>query len=198
MKPLIGIILRPDKNITNKNVQIIYNDIFNIVIQNNGIPLGVVNSFNSLDILKRCDGIIMQGGSNETCFDYKVVKYCYKKNIPLLGICLGMQIIGEVFGGTLKKTNKYIHHYNDKDSFHDIQIKNNTLMYQIYGKNVINVNSRHSFELIRPLKISVSAYCNNTIEAIENKDKTFLLGVQYHPESINDNTLFKYFINKCQ
>lgn len=53
-------------------------------------------------VLTLCDGFLMPGGSRWYQYDEVICKYALEKNIPILGICLGMQILGNVdnFCGT--------------------------------------------------------------------------------------------------
>ena len=85
-----------------------------------------------------CDGIILSRGSLFHHNDFKVIRYLYKKNIPTLGICLGMQGISECFGKRLEKDIE--NHYLTN---HQIKIKKDSLLYKILKKDKITVNSRH-------------------------------------------------------
>ena len=113
MKPKIGVILRSDENSTGKNVQIIYQNIYKTIIEYGANPVGIINDNSSLDLINYCDGFILQGGDNVTEFDYNIVRKCYELDIPLFGICLGMQTMGEVFGGILHQTTINDHYSNN-------------------------------------------------------------------------------------
>ena len=79
------------------------------------------------------------------------------------------------------------------------KLQSNFFNVIIIGKENIEINSLHSF-CIPNTKLCISARSDDkVIEAVEDKRKTFFLGVQWHPELLNDeNTdkLFTYFINK--
>ena len=202
MKPIIGVILRPDKNITEKNVQIVYNNIYKALNDYGANTIGIINDLSSLDLLRLCDGFVLQGGNEATEFDYELVKKCHELNIPLLGICLGMQTIGEVFGGNLKETTINIHNLLDKLKLHNITIYKNTKLFDIIGEYNISVNSRHNYEIKGPNLIVSARSDDGVIEAIEDSNKKFFIGLEWHPEDMVNfddysKKIFKSFINAC-
>ena len=148
-------------------------------------------------LIDKCDGIILPGGKVSHELDDEIVKYLYDIDKPTLGICLGMQLIGRNFNN--HDIIPVCNHRKESDYSHYISIDKNSLLYEIIGEENIKVNSLHSF-CIPNTKLYVSARSDDEIiEAIEDKRKTFFLGVQWHPELLNDkNTdkLFTYFINK--
>ncbi|MGL5753226.1 MAG: gamma-glutamyl-gamma-aminobutyrate hydrolase family protein, partial [Paraclostridium sp.] len=100
----------------------------------------------------------------------------------------------------------YIKHNQNAKSYlgtHYINIKKNTIISNILGEKAL-VNTYHH-QSVKDLGqgLEVSAYSNDgIIEAIEKKDASFVVGVQWHPEMMaeyNGNMLniFKYFIKKC-
>ena len=70
------------------------------------IPIGIVLNENYKEIIDVCDGIIFEGGDNFEEYDFKALKYLYDKDIPVLGICLGMQAMGVLFDGKLVDIKK--------------------------------------------------------------------------------------------
>ena len=109
----------------------------------------------------------------------KIVKYFYKI-IPILGVCLGHQIIGQAFKSRIVVANKLMHgktsliKHNGKGIFKGI-------------KKVISATRYHS------LIIDRKTLGNDLIITAETKDKTIMAimhkkynvhGVQFHPESI--------------
>ena len=121
MKPIIGIISREYYSATNKKINIIYNDIISSVIKSKGIPIGIPYDEDITKYLELCDGIILQGGDDIDKYNLKTIKILKEKNIPTLGICLGMQ---EMFyqNNLVDIPN---HHIN---SLHEIKLKKDTLL----------------------------------------------------------------------
>ena len=191
----IGIIGRKNDNKITFNQEII-----NVIHKYNCIPIGIIVDFDNnpnvefnkiKNIIDLCDGLILQGGSDYYDIDILITKYLYKNNIPTLGICLGMQTMAMTFNGTMSE----IANHNSKSKYvHSINIDKNSKLYNIIKKDKIFVNSRHNSYIINT-DLDVSA-TNNVIEAIEDKNKKFFIGVQWHPESIMDENsilLFNYF-----
>lgn len=209
MKPIIGIIMRPDKLSSGNEVMCIYENIRTSIINSGGIPLGIMPTTENIDnfddnvykVIDICDGIVLQGGDEFYKYDEECLKYIYEKNIPTLGICLGMQLMGSIFGGNLENVTK--HKYKDKKYVHKVYIDKNSKLYDIFKSEIINVNSRHVSALTNTNLDIVGLTDDNVIEAIEDKNKKFFIGVQWHPESmysydILECNLFDYFIDVCR
>lgn len=192
MKPIIGIIQRKETLPSKNEIIYINNEINEIIQKNDAISIGI-NIKNIKEIINNIDGFILQGGNEYQEEEKQLIKYLYNNNIPTLGICLGMQEIAETFNGKLYQVK------NHKNTYHEINIRQNTKLYDIIKKDKIIVNSRHNFA-VKNTNLDISAQANETIEAIEDKKKEFFIGVEWHPESLNNeetNKLFKYFIKKA-
>ncbi len=197
--PVIGIVTRKYVSEEKHIIDIIYSDMQNAVIKNGGIPIGITLNSNYKKIIELCDGIIFQGGDDFEEFDFEVIKYLYEIDKPVLGICLGMQLIALSFGGTMIDIKN---HKTKLKYSHKIKIKKESTLYNIFKNEVINVNSRHK-STVKGTSINISAISEDgVIEAIEAKDKKFFIGMQWHPESMIDyddkqNKVFEYFIQIC-
>ena len=149
---------------------------------------------NIFTVINSCDGVILPGGDDINDIDIKIIEFCYKKDIPTLGICLGMQEMSFYNKGLINDLNDDSH-YN---TYHDIKINKNSLLYKILKTDRILVNSIHK-SYVSKTKFDVSAISeDNIIEAIEDKSKRFFLGVQWHPERMEEGEstlLFDYFIS---
>ena len=179
--------------------------------------------------IKNVDGIILSGGYdvNPQCYGeepleqlgfilpevdkchIKVIEYCTKYKKPLLGICRGMQLINVAFGGTLYQDLSYIegcsikHMQNSKrnSATHTVETVEGSHLYDILGsKGMTNSFHHQSVKNIAPgFKITAVAK-DGIIEAIESEEDVFILGIQWHPEDMVDDSvsmlnIFKKLIN---
>lgn len=192
----IGIVNRIDKTLNN-NVYVFNKEIIDYLLNNNVRIIPLISY--DIDLIKQCNGFILPGGDDKT-IDFKIIKYAYELDIPLLGICLGMQSIGEYFNGTLINVDN---HYSKDNYVHEINILKSSKIYNILKQEKIKVNSRHKMKLINT-DIFISAKATDgTIEVIEDKYKRFFVGVEWHPESmitydLNSKKLLDSFIKSCK
>ena len=120
------------------------------------------------------------GGPNESgkCID--IVKHFYKET-PILGVCLGHQVIGKAFGASVIKNHDIVH---GKTS--EIYNDNSSVLYN--GIPSVFTATRYHSLIIEKSSISNDFRINSwlsdkTVMGLEHK-KYPLYGVQYHPESI--------------
>ena len=134
--------------------------------------------------------------------DYILISYCLDNDIPLLCICRGMQMLSVVSGGEMvQDIPKYFtqigveYHYEHRDperkSFtaHSVTVSEDSLFYKVVEKTRIeNVPSWHHQAVLSvkgtPLSV-VGTYDTDgveMIEAVENQNLSFCLGLQFHPE----------------
>ncbi len=159
-------------------------------------------------VLNLCDGFILPGGDTWYRLDEVVIDYAIRRDKPLLAICLGMQALSKVLSGEKKvgydntiKNDTLINHLEpNKNYVHSVIIDRNSKLYSIIGEEKIWVNSRHSYhvpELDNTLICARSS--DGLIEGVELKDKKFIIGVQWHPESNledkHSKKLFKSFFD---
>ena len=143
-------------------------------------------------ILSFCDGFILPGGDTWYRLDEVVIDYAIRRNKPLLAICLGMQALSKMLSGEKRigydntiKNNTLINHLEPNNNYvHSVIIDKNSKLYSIIGDVEITVNSRHSYHVPELDNTLVSARSSDgLIEGVELKDKKFIIGVQWHPES---------------
>lgn len=209
MKPIIGVVYRLNEDENNLYVN---NTLINCIIAHQAIPFLILptSNFNDLDeILKKCDGIILPGGTKWDKDDEYICKYAIENDVPLLGICAGMQVLAKILNNgkidgvdNTILNNTFINHKSKDNYAHDVRILKNTKLYEIIKKDKIKVNSRHSYHV--PDSYIKSAIADdNIIEAVEYSENKFTLGIQWHPESMisydeDARKIFDEFIKNCK
>ena len=107
-----------------------------------------------------------------------------------------------IFWRKLIKLQNNNHNIIDNSIFHSITIYKNTRLFEILNEYNINVNNRHIYEL-KGTNLTISARSDDgVIEAIEDSNKSFFIGVEWHPEDIieldkNNLKIFKEFVQIC-
>jgi putative glutamine amidotransferase len=124
--------------------------------------------------------------------EYALVIQARKRDLPVLGICGGMQLMTVALGGTLiqdidKQVEDPLQHRMTGPATglcHGVRIARGSRLSEILGRDVFQVNSSHHQAVRtvpRTLKVSASA-SDGVIEAVEDPSRRFFLGVQWHPE----------------
>lgn len=160
-------------------------------------------------ILDKCDGFIVPGGTYFYKFDEYVINYAIRNKKPLLGICAGFQAVCSMYSTNrdrfdmTKKLNNDNHYGMENSYVHNNIIINNTLLFDIIGRNKIKVNSLHHDYIDFDMKeLIVSSYSEDgIIEAVELDNHPFFLGIQWHPEYLDDDVsrrIFDKFIDSIK
>ena len=144
-------------------------------------------------IKKRYDKIVISpgpGNPNQSGNCLKIVKSLYK-NIPILGVCLGHQIIGQVFGSKIIQAKKLMHGKTSK-----IISKKNGILRNL--PKYFEATRYHSLiidkkTLSKELEITAETK-NGIIMGVKHK-KYNVHGVQFHPESIKTKLGLKILNN---
>ncbi|NDF12240.1 MAG: gamma-glutamyl-gamma-aminobutyrate hydrolase family protein [Proteobacteria bacterium] len=235
-RPLIGITMdwQKEGSFSVKPHYALRDNYFAAVHAAGGLPVAIPNIPDALpEYLSHLNGVVVPGGdfafdpawyvaSDEPFpyppnprfkFDVAVIESALKRDMPLLGICAGMQMMGSILGG---KMTRNIHTYlktdidhlrgAPRDDYaHDVIVTEGTALSQITGKKQMPVNSAHTEALVElPKNVVLSAEATDgAIEAIEIPGKRFAIGVQWHPEffakeGTPDFALFKAFITACK
>ncbi len=184
------------------------------------------------DILQIIDGLVITGGyfdispelftnkkierhpatkpnTTRTNYEITLLKKVLTLDMPVLGICGGMQLINVVFGGSLIQdidayTKTKIQHLQSNprnEAGHNILITTNTYLHKIAQTTTAAVNTAHHQaidEVGKNLIINAKAD-DGIIEGIESTKHNFVLGTQWHPEflvSPIDTCIYEEFIKK--
>jgi putative glutamine amidotransferase len=119
--------------------------------------------------------------------EVRVLREALDRDIPILAICRGHQLLNVALGGTLAQhIEGHAHRPTDRSlSLHDIDIDPGNPLREISGSATWPVNSRHHqaiSQLAPELRVAARDPRDQTIEAVYHPKKRFVLGVQWHPE----------------
>ena len=193
------------------------------------LPPDVERAENYLALI---DGLIVSGGNfdvdpalfgaaerhptvtlkeQRTAFEWAITRQALDKNLPVLGICGGQQLLHVILGGTL------IQHLPDEvpgalaheqpnprdEPGHSVRILRGTVLHRIVCSDVMHVNSAHH-QAVKdvPHGVAIGAVAEDgVIEAIETADRRFCIGIQWHPEfglDQGDRRLFSAFVDAAR
>ena len=171
-------------------------------IRDLGVYSEIISStkINALKEYKNIKGIIFSGGpSTVTKNKFQTVpKEILKKNIPILGICYGLQLISKLFGGKIKPSNK-------KREFGRAILykKKKSLLTKNFFTSSTDVWMSHEDAVIKmPKNFNVVASTKESKFTVIENEKNKIYGVQFHPEithTKNGIQIFKNFLfNICK
>ena len=203
------------------------------VAQAGGLPVGLPHEIERTPgYLDEIDGLIVTGGGfdvdpalfgargrhatvstkdRRTRFEWRLTRGALERDLPVLGICGGQQLLNVVLGGTL------IQHIPDAvagclaheqpnprdEPGHRVNVARDTLLHRIVGVDALDVNSAHhqAVDVVGP-GVAVDAVApDGVVEGIEHAGYRFCLGVQWHPEfhvNDGDRRLFDAFLDACR
>lgn len=178
--------------------------------------------------LDQLDGLVVTGGAfdvdpalygaserhptvdlktERTAFEWAITKEALARDLPVLGICGGQQLLNVVLGGTLIQhipdavAEPLAHEQpNPRDEAgHVVTVVTGSLLHRLVGTDSLDVNSAHHQSVDRAgAGVSISAVApDGVVEAIEHPGYRFCLGVQWHPEfliSPGDGLILEAFV----
>jgi putative glutamine amidotransferase len=166
----------------------------NALLLTGGEDVDPVN-YGKINELNKCEEINRYRDSLE----FALIRRAIEMKMPIFGICRGEQILNVALGGTLYTDiptdfdTTEIHRCPSaaKSCLHSVAIRE-SLLYNITGQEAGMVNSYHHQAVEKPAPgLKISAYSSNKVpEAIESDNtvvKSFLMGVQWHPERLSQN-----------
>ncbi len=144
----------------------------------------------------------------------RIFEYALKKDIPVLGICRGIQLINVLCGGTLYQDipteyiseNKVQHHMSPPYDVpcHEVNILENTPLFRELGVLTISVNSYHhqAVKKLSPYLLPMAVSTDGLTEALYMPGKKFIQAVQWHPEfnfhkEETSRKILQSFVNAC-
>ncbi len=149
--------------------------------------------------------------AGRTDFELAVTRGALARNMPVLGICGGEQLLAVAFGGTLiqhipDSIAEALEHEqpNPRDQpGHAVAITPNTLLARIVGGASMAVNSAHHQAVANPGPGAVinAQAPDGVVEGLEHPAYRFALGVQWHPEYAVDPAdplILKAFVEACR
>jgi putative glutamine amidotransferase len=182
------------------------------------------------DYLGRLDGLIVTGGAfdvdpalygdaethqtvelkaGRTTAEFSLLRGALARNMPILGICGGQQLLAVVLGGTLHQhipdaipgALEHEQKHSHYEPGHDVDILPGTRLYDIVGAKM-RANTSHHQAVRAPGRSIVNAVApDGVIEGVEDPAQKFCIGVQWHPEYFvdpGDHALYAAFIEACQ
>jgi len=177
------------------------------------LPYGQKHIAVALDI---CDGVVITGSRpgatvapTRKAFETALITAVVDAQVPLLGICHGMQLIGQHLGGRVvsdlaendREHPLHIPFDVPNQVAHPITITDDSRLRELAGQRIAQVNSLHQHALEGPGRFRVAARAmDGVIEAIEGETLGFCLGVQWHPEyrlTELDHQILAMFVERC-
>ncbi|MCQ4574400.1 MAG: gamma-glutamyl-gamma-aminobutyrate hydrolase family protein [Candidatus Brocadiales bacterium] len=181
------------------------------------------------NVLGMLDGLILSGGTDidpsrygqkahpsmvpmpveKEEFDFKLIRSALKLDMPILGICYGEQLLNVSLGGSLFQDipahmNTSINHRNPPGGRHKVLIEKGSRLHRMLGVDAVDTNSAHHQTVDRlgnGLKVCARTE-DGVIEAVESDRHTFVVAVQWHPETMLDEPvergLFSSFIKEVR
>ncbi|MBL28577.1 MAG: gamma-glutamyl-gamma-aminobutyrate hydrolase [Rhodospirillaceae bacterium] len=203
------------------------------VIRAGGLPVALPHEPESAEAyLDRLQGLIVTGGAfdvdpvlfgadarhesvvtkdKRTRFELAVTRGALARNIPVLGICGGQQLLNVALGGSLIQhipdsiPNALAHEQPNprNEAGHEVTIVHGTLLHRIVGSETIAVNSAHhqAVDFAAPECVVDALAPDGVVEGIESTRYRFCLGVQWHPEfaiSMADTRIFAAFVQAAR
>jgi putative glutamine amidotransferase len=235
-KPIVGITTFCKQEVNNKHYNKVSCGYMKVISEAGGTPI-LIPLMSELERAKEyidlIDALVLSGGQDVSpayynqpisdqlgeidpqrdSWELKLFNLAYQQNLPILGICRGMQLINIAQGGTLYQDiidhhNECLLHLPNGDDecyvHHEVTIEENCNLCSFSCSQQINVNSHHhqAIKKLAPGFKVIAQTEGEIVEAIEAVDKDFVLGVQWHPEDLTDlnpcfNQLFNILIERA-
>ncbi len=195
------------------------------IIGAGGTPVIIPPSENPGELLDRVDGLVIAGGpdldpathgqnpdpatkeyaSEQDASEIILLEGAIERDMPILCICRGMQLLSVLHGGSLHQhldsTPEYEGHggYSGVVTEHGVIAEEGSRIAALMGLH-ITANSTHHQGVADAGSLSVTARAEHDglIEAVERSDLRFCLGVQWHPERIGHDVLYSALVQAAR
>jgi putative glutamine amidotransferase len=232
-RPLIGITVGPDAS--RPGFVQVREDYLRSVEQAGGLPVVLApgEAADAAELLDGVDGLLLSGGADvdpalfgepaheklgrvtraRDDFELALTREALARDVPLLAICRGQQVLNVAAGGTLvqdipAQVGSAIDHDPDAPRAslaHAVHVAEGTRLHAILGGPRVEVNSFHH-QSVRDLGrgLVASAWCepDGIVEGIEGPGRRFAVGVQWHPEGFwrerRFHALFAAHVEACR
>jgi putative glutamine amidotransferase len=213
-RPPVGITIGYDQR--RAGVHLLRQDYVRSVEKAGGLPfvLAPGKPADAAALLARLGGLVLSGGSDvdpvlfsegrhpsvthvvreRDDFEIALAREALERDVPLLAICRGHQVLNVATGGTLiqdipSQLSGNVDHDPERERWetaHDVCILPGTRLRALLGKDTVAVNSFHHQavkDVGRGLAVSARSQKDQLVEGLEAPDRRFAVGVQWHPES---------------
>lgn len=189
-----------------------YTNYFDRLVEAGAEPVVLVpGTIDPMDALDGIDGVLIPGGTDVDPARYgeqplpelltpdagrddleiALVRAALERDLPLLAICRGFQVLNVACGGRLLQhipddSHRALENGRGPSRFHDVTITLGTLLAEIAGAGTRRVNSRHHQAvlpgMIAPGLLVSATSPDGLIEGLESPGHRYAIGVQWHPE----------------
>lgn len=192
------------------------------ILKAGGIPILLPPAGNPESAAGICNGILFTGGGDiapSLCgitdydpaylfepsperdrYELKLAQLAISRDLPVLAICRGIQVLNVALGGTLKfHIDGHHQKLSREQPSHTVKIAENTILARLAGERELAVNSFHHQaidEVGKGLRVSAKAE-DGIIEGVEASGQKFCIGVQWHPEHMKGYAADILFAGLC-
>lgn len=136
-----------------------------------------------------------------------IARLAYNRQIPMLGICRGIQTLATAFGGKVSQdicdvaTVKHSQDADRSEATHSVTIEQDSTLFNIYKEDKLMVNSFHHQAVAEAgdkFRV-VAKSADGIVEAMESTEFKSILGVQWHPECLEEGLpLFQWLVDEAK